>query len=255
MEKMWMILQGVIVLMLLVVFVMLYQLHVRLDDYIAGNNQQVVNALQDQCRFNDYDDVSFSGRIPLEIEPETYIRPLVLNPNALPQSDIIESEVNMVLAKFIRNEDIIHFDSLSDLIMETLYVESKNGEFGLGSKNGQGMGQITIPTALYTLKTLQKSDKTSYDKIISLSTVTYPKNLDSIKKGTKIYDKFVNEVRHNLTFHVALMYHVYKSKDKKLLNHISTVASRASVWKEHYNTKAGAGTVEGYVKKTKEMYN
>jgi len=129
--------------------------------------------------------------------------------------------------------NIKYSKDLSNLIVETIAVETNLGQSNYlkhdhKTKN-YGLGQFVLSTAKNILK---RKDQKTYTAIM------------------KYYDHSMSlkdNVRKNVKFTIALQLEYYHMCDKNLLTKISTVRERAKIWKKHYNTYKGSGTVEQYI--------
>ena len=132
--------------------------------------------------------------------------------------------------------NIRYSKNLSNLIIETIAVETNLGQANYLKNDhitkNYGLGQFVLSTAKHILKTKKKSDLKTYNAMMTY----YDHSMD-----------LKDNVRKNVKFTIALQLEYYSMCDKNLLTKISTVHDRARVWKKHYNTYHGTGTVNQYV--------
>jgi len=136
--------------------------------------------------------------------------------------------------------NITYSKDLAKLIIETLNIETNLGYSDYLSKDhitkNYGLGQFVMSTAKYILKIQKKKNPDVYNALMRY----YDKNI-SLK----------DNIRKNVRFTIALQLEYYKMCDPNLLEHIGTVTARAKIWKKHYNTVQGAGSVNGYIAATR----
>lgn len=132
--------------------------------------------------------------------------------------------------------NIQYSKNLANLIIETIAVETNLGQANYLKNDhitkNYGLGQFVLSTAKHILKVKKKSDIKTYNAMM------------------KYYDHSMSlkdNVRKNVKFTIALQIEYYHMCDKNILSKISTVRDRAKVWKKHYNTYHGSGSVESYI--------
>ena len=134
--------------------------------------------------------------------------------------------------------NIKYSKNLSKLIVETIAVETNLGQTNYLKNDhitrNYGLGQFVLSTTKHILDVKKKTDIKTYNAIM------------------KFYDNKMNlrdNVRKNVKFTIALQLEYYYMCDRNISNKIATVRDRAKVWKKHYNTYHGSGTIEHYIAK------
>lgn len=126
-------------------------------------------------------------------------------------------------------------DERGALLLETVATESDIG-VALEYKGNYGVTQFRISSAKYLLNWLRKKHPEMHVSIMDMydPTKTMRENL-----------KF--NVPFNLAMCATYYWHRNPSLDNKSL---STITKRSRVWKKYYNTSAGSGTPQQYVKRS-----
>lgn len=167
------------------------------------------------------------------------IKPIVVNRhwihNGNKKLDISKLKYEIYqISKTLPN--IQYSKNLSNLIVETIAVETNLGQSNYLKNDhitrNYGLGQFVLSTAKHILKVQKRSDPKTYHAMM------------------KYYDHSMSlkdNVRKNVKFTIALQLEYYKMCDKNINKNISTVYARAKVWKKHYNTVHGSGTVQSYI--------
>lgn len=122
-------------------------------------------------------------------------------------------------------------ESLHKLIFETATVESRLGADIHGS-NGLGLLQITPTTAKCFIDRLKKHHPKTHKELMSL----YDK------------DRSLREnLLYNVPFSIGMSMVIYWQRAKSDVLSANSMKDRARIWKKHYNTYKGKGTVKGYI--------
>ena len=126
-----------------------------------------------------------------------------------------------------------HSAEFRDLIYETVKVESTLGKNIVG-KSALGIAQVTPGTANAYIKRLKKNKPKLYKELYTL------------------YDSkwsFARNLKENVPFNLGVCAIIYWERAQKSVVKASTLKQRAKIWKKHYNTHQGAGSVAIYVAK------
>lgn len=129
-------------------------------------------------------------------------------------------------------------DELVSLVMETMIVETRLGahSYTYAAKNyrNYGIAQLREDTAIDTLKWLKMIRPDVHKAVYSL----YDEKLS-----------MRDNLMSNVPFSIAMCVQYYWRRDVNLQLSSSTLESRAQLWKQQYNTPAGAGTVDKYIQR------
>lgn len=162
-------------------------------------------------------------------------------------SQLKHSEVKQTVQTVLENLDNLNHinqDNLSDLVLETMIVETLVGKskYDYSSTNYRNYGivQIRTETAKDVLDWLQRKDSSTYTKVVNLMN---PKV--SLKQN----------LLYNVPFSIAICAEYYFRRNANLHLDIQTVESRAKQWKKNYNTYKGLGTEEIYCQRVQNYYN
>lgn len=132
----------------------------------------------------------------------------------------------------------LHTHNFKDLILETCAVESNLGSL-IKQVNGPALSIYQI-------------EPNTYNFIDNLLKTKYK----NIHNKTKYYIDLTKPQMHTRMTNIphatvaCMVYYLYAAGDK-LLSNITTREQRANIWKIHYNTHLGKGTVESYLQKSK----
>ena len=129
---------------------------------------------------------------------------------------------------------------LEDLLFETLAAESGVGELKLSTaakSRNYGIAQLRLDDTKELLGWLEKIRPDVHREIMLL-------------KNDR-HDLCWN-ITYNVPFSIAMMTQFYWRRVPDIYAHINSVTQRAELWKAKYNTYLGAGTVNYYLKRTKE---
>lgn len=122
---------------------------------------------------------------------------------------------------------------LTKLIYETANVESTFGK-NIYSSGGMGVMQITQSTAKWYLETTKKNNRKTYNELMVL-----------YDKDKSLQDNLL----YNVPFSVGMSMVIYWQRAKSEVLSANNIEARARIWKKHYNTHKGKGTVKGYIAK------
>lgn len=162
-------------------------------------------------------------------------------------SQLKHSEVKETVQTVLENLDNLNHidqDNLSDLVLETMIVETLVGKskYDYSSTNyrNYGIAQIRVETAKDVLEWLENKDYNVYLKVKSLMN---PKV--SLKQN----------LLYNVPFSIAICAEYYLRRNSNLHLDIQTIESRAKQWKKNYNTYKGLGTVQIYCQRVQDYYS
>lgn len=122
---------------------------------------------------------------------------------------------------------------LYKLIYETAKVESELGS-KIHSAGGLGMMQITLSTGTHFMNHIEKHNKSLYREL---------KTLYDSKLSLR------DNLLYNVPFSIGLGMVIYCERARQDILLATSIQARACIWKQHYNTYKGVGTVDVYVKK------
>jgi hypothetical protein len=137
---------------------------------------------------------------------------------------------------------VSHF---TDLILETLIVESNLGEatYHHAAKHWRnyGMGQFTLASARDTVNWVKKNHPDTYKVMMR-----YYNRKQSMAQN----------VTTNVPFTIALVsqYYLQRTRGKIGREHLGTIAQRGVVWNHVYNTAKGSGTPRVYLQRVHSYY-
>lgn len=190
---------------------------------IINNNLYILNHLDKKIKYN----INITDNII-----DYHYGNKILNINDM------KSTIKVVINSL---SNINNNDHIINLIIETMIVETTLGKANFKTTaikyNNHGIVQFRLDTAEYILNWLKNNNIIVYKEVMQF----YNYNL-TLKEN----------VTNNVLFSIALCAQYYNKKSS--LNNISTISSRAKVWKKHYNTYLGVGSVNKYIKRVKKFY-
>lgn len=154
-----------------------------------------------------------------------------------------------VIDETIREFEIdIHHRNNSNLIFETLIVETNAGQFSYAkaAKNykNYGIAQMRLDNAEFLKRYIKNKSKHDYAILMHL------------RNNSKSEEW---NLMHNVRYSVALCLIHYYQRDKNISKKAHCLGRRAKIWKKHYNTIKGKGTPEKYISRVqnfnKEQFN
>jgi hypothetical protein len=95
---------------------------------------------------------------------------------------------------------------------------------------------------------LYQMERRTHDDIWAHWMPSHPQISDTIKKLTLPDMNLVDQLRGNL-FYATAMCRIYYMRIPRPLPEVNNLQSMGEYWKRFYNTKMGAGTVEGFMAK------
>lgn len=148
-----------------------------------------------------------------------------LSPNAL------KSTITAVLTRLSSLPE--HSAEFRDLIYETVKVESTLGKDIVG-RSALGIAQVTPSTANAYIKRVKKEEPRLYRELYTLYNSKW---------------SFSRNLKENVPFNLGVCAIIYWERAQQSVVKASTLKQRAKIWKKHYNTKQGSGSVAIYVAK------
>lgn len=136
------------------------------------------------------------------------------------------------------------------LLVETAAVESMLGQYNVPfrARGSYGVFQITATSAADSLAWLEKRDEETYSRIMKHYDISFEDEIVD-KEG------FKQNLEQNVVWSAAVAAIIYYRVARKAWTQpdkMRTRRDRARIWKKHYNTSLGKGTIGGYLDRCKQ---